>query len=374
MKDPEQNNAHNELLQKFLAGTCTPEEEQKVLRWFYSFNKSEQEERINQGESIADEMNQRINALLDESNVLELKPVGKKLTQISLGLKLTAAAVILIVLGFGFWISLQQRASESSNELAAIIPIQSSINHNDILPGAYFAEISDDKGNNYLNQDSSFFDAKQTDGTNPNKLFVEVPKSGMYKILLEDGTKVWLNSMTKINFPKQFAANERKVELTGEAYFEVAKDADRPFRIEAHGTVIEVLGTVFNVNTYDGKVTTALVEGSVKVSNGNASKLLKPGEEARVDLATIQIQPGNIPHSTAWQRGEIDFEGASLSEILEDLSRWYNVSIQQNVEINDSIKYKGGIARENNLSKVLEILEVATARKFEINGRTIIVN
>src|SRR5690606_19728267 len=149
----------------------------------------------------------------------------------------------------------------------------------------------------------------------------------------------------------------------GEAYFEVAKDAKRPFRIVADQTIIEALGTTFNVNAYKKKVTTSLVEGSVKIIKGGQHKMLMPGQEAVVQDNEIKIDKVDLDKSTAWQRGEFYFEGSNLEEIFEQISRWYDVEFETHVDSQDEIIYKGGISRQNNLSKVLQILELATKHK-----------
>src|SRR5690606_38930997 len=130
---------------------------------------------------------------------------------------------------------------------------------------------------------------------------------------------------TEISYPERFGSNERRVQLKGEAYFEVAKDAKRPFRIVADKTIIEVLGTTFNVNAYKNKVTTSLVEGSVKIIKDGQQKMLKPGQEAIVQDNEIKIEKVDLDKSTAWQRGEFYFEGNNLEEIFGQISRWYDV-------------------------------------------------
>src|SRR5690606_22131597 len=120
-----------------------------------------------------------------------------------------------------------------------------------------------------------------------------------FSFILEDGTKVWLNSSSKISYPKKFSTGSRKVTLYGEAYFDVAKDKNRPFLIETNGTEIRVLGTSFNVNAYNETVSTTLVEGSLKVSNGTHSSTLKPGQEAIANAQKIEIAEPNIQTKTA---------------------------------------------------------------------------
>ncbi|WP_295129411.1 FecR family protein [uncultured Chitinophaga sp.] len=158
---------------------------------------------------------------------------------------------------------------------------------------------------------------------------LEVPAGKQHTIELPDGTVATLNSASSLRFPVAFGKGNREVELTGEAYFDVAKNASSPFVVKSHGTKVEVLGTVFNVNSYNPKdIRTSLRDGSVRVHGGNTSTLLKPGDEASsLEGAGITISSFNDLNVFSWKNGVMNFEDASLESISATLSRWYDVDV-----------------------------------------------
>jgi transmembrane sensor len=199
-----------------------------------------------------------------------------------------------------------------------------------------------------------------------------VPKAGTYRLVLPDGTKIWVNALSELRFPVHFGLKQRKVYLSGEAYFEVAHDAARPFVVEVNGTTVEVLGTHFNVNSYTKTTTTTLLEGSVKVANKTGHQLLVPGQQAEVG-ESIHIQQANINKAIAWKSGDFYFKSDSMTEIMEELSRWYDVDVHFEGGVPDKKGYSGNISRDVNLSEVLEMLSYVSGARFDVKGRTISV-
>jgi transmembrane sensor len=199
-----------------------------------------------------------------------------------------------------------------------------------------------------------------------------------YNVDLPDGTKVWLNAASSLKFPTTFASlDKRTVELTGEAYFEVAKDKLHPFTVKTAKQEINVLGTHFNVSSYpDEKLTkTTLLEGSVKiVSRGNASSTatLKPGQQAQLSTKTIKVKEVDLSESMAWKNGDFNFENEDFSSILNQVSRWYNVEIIDHGNHN-GLKLTGMVSRSKSLSTVLKSLEATAKVKFSIEGRKVTV-
>lgn len=369
MKEKQGNNPQKELLQKYLDGRCSEKEEHQVHQWFYSFEDKGSKLFIHTDVSLSDEINNKLqNALFNESAVDQHVDKEKKLHHF------LVAAIVLMLGGFIVWFSYYKWSEEINFGLAAEIKGSSKYSKNDIQSGAYFARIIGVDGQEKIYTDTTFLQVQNTDTRVIGKsLQITVPKAGMYKILLQDGTKVWVNSSTKITYPSQFSLDERVVQLEGEAYFEVAKDQNRPFRIQANGTQIEVLGTSFNVNAYSDQVKTSLVEGSVKLISKGESKYLVPGESGEVKEDVIVVSKANVSLSSDWKRGEITLEGSSLREIFDELSRWYNVTFELEENWSEEQKFKGSISRLQNLSKVLEILEAGTSLKFIIDGRKVIV-
>jgi ferric-dicitrate binding protein FerR (iron transport regulator) len=202
---------------------------------------------------------------------------------------------------------------------------------------------------------------------------LKTPRGGQYQVVLPDGTKVWLNAATSLKYPAFFAANERKVELNGEAYFEVAKNPKSPFRVIVNGKPgVEVLGTHFNMMAYGDEpfMATTLLEGSVKIG----STILKPGQQANVEFAEQKIQVINdidVNEIIAWKNGKTSFKDASIQTIMRGVSRWYDVDISYEGKIPDK-RFKGGLPRDANLSDLLSVLEQSGIH-FRVEGKKITV-
>lgn len=204
------------------------------------------------------------------------------------------------------------------------------------------------------------------------------PKGRQFQMTLPDGSRAWLNAASSIRFPTIFAQNERKVEVTGEVYFEVAKDANKPFIVNVNNKEdIEVLGTSFNVNAYDNEKTinTTLLDGSVRVSTTRtlAGVVLKPGQQARTNsAATIQVMNNaDVEKIMAWKNGLFNFEGANLEEVMRQLERWYDIDVVYENGIPE-IYFLGEMSRQIALADLLEILR-RTEVDFRIEGRKLIV-
>jgi transmembrane sensor len=205
---------------------------------------------------------------------------------------------------------------------------------------------------------------------------VSTPRGGQYQLTLSDGSKVWLNAASAITFPTAFTGKERKVEIKGEAYFEVAHDASKPFQVTVNGMQVQVLGTHFNINAYDdeGEIKTTLLEGSVKVSKGSASRFIKPGEQAIVPTGNdlnIQVQTADVDEAVAWKNGLFHFNNADLQEVMRQLSRWYDVDVVYNGPVPNR-EFGGEMQRDLRLSQVLELLEKNQVN-FKIQGKKIMV-
>jgi ferric-dicitrate binding protein FerR (iron transport regulator) len=187
---------------------------------------------------------------------------------------------------------------------------------------------------------------------------------------LSDGSHVWLNAGSSITYPVAFIGSDRRVELEGEGYFEVAKDAKRKFIVTANGVSTEVLGTHFNVNAFkddgdDIKIT--LLEGSVKINNGNASGLLKPGQQALVAKEVKIVSDVDLHLVMAWKNGYFQFDKASLQNVMKQISRWYDVDVVYE-GYNQPREFAGEIQRDLSLSEVLKILEKNKVH-FRIEGK-----
>lgn len=209
-----------------------------------------------------------------------------------------------------------------------------------------------------------------------------VPRGGKFKVTLSDGTSVWLNSSSSITYPVRFFGNERRVKLTGEAYFEVAKQTKEgtktervPFIVETAKQQVEVLGTIFNINAYTDEqdIKTTLIEGSVKISAESIydSKTLKPGQQSILNNGRITIQEADIAQSIAWKRGDFTFDAMPLEQIMRQISRWYDVEIIYKGNI-DQTRLGGSISRSKDIQEVLDVLKL-TGIHFNLKGRRIMI-
>jgi len=202
------------------------------------------------------------------------------------------------------------------------------------------------------------------------------PRGGQFEVVLPDGTRVWLNAASSLTYPVEFSGRERRVELTGEGYFEVAKNADKPFFVKTSDQTVEVLGTHFNINCYadENAVKTTLLEGSVKItSNSNGQTLkIKPGQQSINTVAEINVLNGaDTDEAVAWKNGNFLFRNTDLLTVMRQLCRWYDVDVEYQGTI-VSRHYQGRISRNVPVSQVFEILKTSGIN-FIINGRTIIV-
>jgi transmembrane sensor len=204
---------------------------------------------------------------------------------------------------------------------------------------------------------------------------VATPKGGEYQVTLPDGTKVWLNAETSIKYPTAFNGPERSVELTGEAYFEVAKNARQPFVVRSGETAIRVLGTHFNIMAYHDEtfLKTTLTEGSVAMSKNGNEVLLKPGEGGIAPIGTnkIQVAATDASQDLAWKNGQFYFNRTDLTAIMKQLARWYDLEIRYAGKVPDK-RFVGKISRYTNLSDVLDVLRLS-GLKFSMTGKTLIV-
>lgn len=204
------------------------------------------------------------------------------------------------------------------------------------------------------------------------------PRGGQFEVTLPDGTRVWLNAASSITYPTVFSAKDRTVRVTGEAYLEVAKNQNAPFRVEVNGMKVEVLGTHFNVNAYaDEKITsTTLLEGSVKIITGNQQAMIRPGEQAQVsESAAGRIRVASdvdVAQVIAWQKGLFEFSDADLPSIMRQVSRWYDVDVVFEGAVT-SKKFGGGISRKLPLSNLLKMLG-SNGVRFDLQGKKLVVN
>ncbi|MDR6783167.1 transmembrane sensor [Pedobacter africanus] len=367
------------LLNKYLEGTATPQEAAAVEEWYLKFKDVERGEIT---DTFIETSTDRIWQRLEKQHGL---PQYKR--TISIKLWAAAAAVVVVVLGGLFYYS-----NRNSNP-APLLAKQA-----DVAPGANKAVLTladgrkislNDARNGALAQQAGISISKTADGQLVYELkagekeldtkgfsynTIETPRGGQYQVSLPDGTKVWLNAASSLSYPTTFAGQrQRMVQLTGEAYFEVAKDKQHPFRVKSKSQEIEVLGTHFNVNAYadEPAVKTALLEGSVKISAGTAAVVIRPGQQASLKNGSINVEEVNTSVMADWKDGRFRFKNEPLASILRKVSRWYDVEVVYSPGFKDMPTFTGSVSRLDNVSAVLNMLEETSDVKFSIEGKTI---
>ncbi|KAA8482776.1 FecR family protein [Arcticibacter tournemirensis] len=373
------------IVTKYLSGKASAEEEKLLVNYLDSFQKDNEgwnlpemgEEEI-VGNELYQKTLQEIKSREERGKVFRLR-------------WLSAAAFVLVFLS-GLYYTLQNRNPVLTSKAERF--------KNDVLPGTSKATLVladgrhitlDGKENGELTNEAGVIIKKTKEGqliydlskspsssANASDIIyniVSTPKGGKYMLMLEDGTKIWLNSASSLRFPVEFIGNTRSVELTGEAYFEVAKNRQKPFLVKSRGTEVKVLGTHFNISSYenDPAVKATLLEGSVEVSNNHKKVLLKPGNQAGISNTGIKIiENADTEMEMAWKNGFFQFKDARLKDIMRQLSRWYDVEFEYSGKLPDE-EFTGIIAQSVKISKVLEMLEQGGGVAFRIEGRKITV-
>jgi transmembrane sensor len=208
---------------------------------------------------------------------------------------------------------------------------------------------------------------------------IETPRGGRYQVKLPDGTAIWLNAATKLTYPIRFSATERRVELSGEAYFEVAPNKQHPFTVISGNQEIQVLGTHFNAYAYpdENALKTTLLEGRVRINNAQTGRysMLIPGQQASLDHTTGNIQVNNVNtnHAIAWKNGYFLFDDMDIKSIMKVISRWYDVDVIYG-DVDQHETFGGSFSKDAALSEILQNLQSIGKVHFKITHRTIIVN
>lgn len=203
---------------------------------------------------------------------------------------------------------------------------------------------------------------------------IETPVGGKYQVNLPDGSKVWLNSASSLRFPALFTGNTREVELNGEAYFDVAKNKHKPFKVITKDQIVEVLGTQFNINSYSDEKTfkTTLIEGSVKIIYKDKVVLLEPGQQFQPNAANVKVVEAVTEEVIAWKNGYFLFKDEDIESIMRKVARWYNVEVSYSGDI-PHVGFGGKISRSKNIAEVLDVLQLTNAVHFKVEGRRITV-
>lgn len=371
------------LFEKYTNNTINDEELFQLHSFFQTGNNEEQLNRLLQAHFASDVPsdipNERSAEVADLAWIEIQQNIGLKkptlMGRISWITKVAAAVLIFVSLSVYFILK-----NDSADKLASKNYIT------DIQPGTNRASLISSKGTVYqLNGEKQEIITKNgiiryKDGTlveneeSDQHLTLSTPKGGQYSVTLSDGTKVWLNAASSLSYPASFTGKERRVELVGEAYFEVHHNASQPFIVSTRGQQIRVLGTSFNVNAYqdENKTVTTLVNGRVQLSRDgkNEAPQLHPGEQSVLAGAGFEITEVDASLFVAWKDGQFRFKATPLTEVMRQIERWYNLDVDY-TGIPADIQIHASISRDKKLSAVLHALEKITDLKFDIKGRSV---
>lgn len=396
----EKNERLNYLLDCCVKNTDTPEERNELLQMLQSHAYNEQVkdfmsrswDNLPYEYPISDEQSRRILS----SILLQNKETARYMhIDFIKRHAFWAAASVLFLMAFGYVFYLHQNSAKQQQVMAAA----SHRNRmgNDVSPGTTGAILTLADGSSItldsaldggLARQGSVTILKKGGQVNyikagsrlaPDTSYntITTPRGRQYQLVLEDGTHVWLNTASSIRFPAVFNGKTREVSVTGEAYFEVAKNPNQPFHVTVSGTVIEVLGTHFNVNAYsdEAAISTTLLEGAVKVKRGGAEKILSPGQQAQVtDKGELNIvKKVNTEEVVSWKNNYFSFNNTDIRNLMRQLARWYNLEVVFNEDISHITLY-GNISRAVNLSSVLKMLEYTEEVKFSIEGTKVYIS
>lgn len=375
------------LVAAFIRETLTEEERDELDEWIieskenmHLFGELTAEENI--AESIAAFERMDAEEGLREAKMKMRRYAKKKQRKTILPWQWAAAAAIIVTIGLTFMLVRYYKANSKNKQVA--------IAQKDLNPGSDNAVLTLANGDTMRLGSKSTSNAEtasmklelqngqvtylgDSTASDANYHLLAIPRKGQYKLILPDGTKVWLNSESTIRFPLSFGSTERKVFVSGETYFEVAKDKARPFRVEANGMMIEALGTQFNINAYNDEIVTqaTLTEGSIKVTAGNQQQILIPGEQAVLDGARLTSQKIEVADIVAWKNNEFKFHNTSLDIIMRQVARWYDAEVIFKDKID--VHLNATIERGVPVSKLLKLLEATGHVKFKIEENKIIV-
>ncbi len=381
------------LVEKFITGDCTAEERnqlqqlldqpeyQKILAHIMDQQLEQQENPYISPDSLV-RIQEKITAHIRESRTTQQQEKKTPARSIFMMRRWIAAAVVLAIFSLLAVYFLHWKQSSSEHPLAntpaiieagkegAILTLAdgSSIVLDSLGNGIVAAE----KGSEILLQDGKLI-YQNKNATELAYNTISTPKGRQFNLLLEDGTRVWLNAESSLRFPIAFTESERQVEITGEAYFEVASDKSKKFLVNLpDGLKVEVLGTHFNINAYqnESSVQTTLVAGSVKVISHSDAKIISPGQQAEMhkgQTGLLQINKQvDVAKVIAWKNGVFDFNNASLYEIMRQLERWYNIEVEYAPGIR-KYEFVGKMDRGLSLQEVLKGLELSEVH-FEIKS------
>jgi hypothetical protein len=377
------------LIKKYKEGICTDEEKLLVEHWYENINAS----GFDLDEQLVEHDLASVWARL-QTDIAD-KPLENSKYTISYILRIAAVIFLCAFLcgGAYYFLSYNNKPLKERNEIA-------NKPMDDVAPGGNKATLKlangsvivlDKAGNGVLAEESGLKITKTEDGkvvysqtkSNANgnsevgKNVITTPRSGQYQVTLPDGTKAFLNAESSITYHVLFAGKERRVDISGEVYFEVAKDKKKPFRVFVDNMKVEVLGTHFNVSAYkeDKDISTTLFEGSLDVIKGADRTRLVPGRLAKWNKKKENLEnlPADLDEAIAWKNGDFVFNKENIQLIMLKLSRWYDVTVVYKGDMS-GLNFSAKISRKSTISEVLELFQLTGSMTYNIKGREVVIS
>ena len=377
------------LIAKKLMGVILPEDEEKLNAWLEEDAKNKDlYRRILEVENLSarDMYAKRLDVEHTWDALKEQLAGQRKRRSLFSSWQIGVVASVILLVGIGLYWGFNKKPKVKQVEVVAHVEM-----------GGAKAILVTSRGDEIVLQDSSVqlitlgggmvakndgvqVSYKENEGAGKEDVLeyntIRVPRGGEYKLFLSDNTEVFLNSDSEIRFPVKFGKGKRDVFLRGEAFFVVTKDASRPFVVYANDKMsVEVLGTQFNLQAYpdDAFVETTLNEGAVRVFNGKQGVRLRPDEQAVYDEGKFTVRKVDASSYSAWKEGRFMLLNHSLENIMTRLARWYNIDIfWENPEVKE-YHFSGELARYEDFTEILRMLELATRVHFEVKDRTVFV-
>jgi len=379
------------LLQQFAAGKASAQEVEEMLALLQQAKGEEELKKLVL--KAKDEAEQHLTITEEEWggmwNAIALATFRKRRVMLFMPGWAKAAAVLVVAAGIGLFMRAKKNVPQP-----VVVAKQQPLPH-DVPPGGNKALLTLADGSTIILDSANNGALAQQGGTKVLKInagqlsyktgtaalgqvlfnTIATPRGGQYEVTLADGTEVWLNAASTLRFPTAFAGNTREVELTGEAYFEVAKNPAKPFHVKVNQMDVQVLGTHFNIMAYGNEpaVKTTLLEGKVTVTNNGQTQQLVPGQQAALNGTNgFTVRDVNTDFAVAWKNGLFRFKETNIREIMRQVERWYDVEVDFKALADDQ-DYTGIVPRTQNVSALLQMLQLTGTVHFTVEGRKITV-
>lgn len=385
-------NKVRQLAQKYLNGTASDDEKQLLHEWYDTVNAGEIEivftENPQTVKSFGLEALAELKKMIAADKNVSRQPAVIRMFPV----RWAAAASVIMILGLSYYFIFLNNHPDRQQQ--SVTQLQGA----DVNPGAFKAKLTLSDGSTIVLDSSELVELTKQgntslinkngklqyddNGTGGDVLYntVSTANGETYSLILADGSTVTLNSSSSVRFPVAFPGSERRIEITGEAYFKVSKNVKQPFIVTVKGMNVQVLGTEFNINAYDGEnvIAATLIEGSVKVFTDNSSTrpassvILNPNQQAQLAIDKLKVfSDVNMDEVIAWKEGKFYFESADLKTILKQFSRWYDIEVIYEGRVSNE-KFFSIINRNTALSNVLKSLQ-ANGINFKIEGKKLFV-